>query len=69
MPWPVIISMSRTGSRLCAMTRAPSSTALRLPCRRQGAQAAKIGTSRLVKGDTSDVVIEVRDEQNQRSAQ
>jgi hypothetical protein len=28
--------------------------------------AAEIGTSRLAKGDTSDVVIEVRDEQNQR---
>ncbi|WP_262299356.1 DUF6894 family protein [Microvirga sesbaniae] len=28
--------------------------------------AAEIGTNRLAKGDTSDVVIEVRDEQNQR---
>jgi hypothetical protein len=28
--------------------------------------AAEIGTSRLAKRDTSDVVIEVRDEQNQR---
>ena len=28
--------------------------------------AAEIGTSRLAKGDISDVVIEVRDEQNQR---
>ncbi len=28
--------------------------------------AAEIGTSRLAKGDTSDVVIEVRDEQGQR---
>jgi len=28
--------------------------------------AAEIGTNRLVKGDISDVVIEVRDEQNQR---
>jgi hypothetical protein len=28
--------------------------------------AAEIGTSRLAKGDTSDVVIEVRDEQNRR---
>ena len=28
--------------------------------------AAEIGTSRLAKGDTSDAVIEVRDEQNQR---
>jgi hypothetical protein len=28
--------------------------------------AAEIGTSRLAKGDTSDVVIEVRDEQNQQ---
>ena len=28
--------------------------------------AAEIGTSRLAKGDVSDVVIEVRDEQNQR---
>ncbi len=28
--------------------------------------AAEIGTSRLAKGDTSDVVIEVRDEHNQR---
>ncbi len=28
--------------------------------------AAEIGASRLAKGDTSDVVIEVRDEQNQR---
>jgi hypothetical protein len=28
--------------------------------------AAEIGTSRLARGDTSDVVIEVRDEQNQR---
>jgi hypothetical protein len=28
--------------------------------------AAEIGTSRLAKGNTSDVVIEVRDEQNQR---
>ena len=28
--------------------------------------AAEIGTSRLAKGDTSDVVIEVRDEQDQR---
>jgi hypothetical protein len=28
--------------------------------------AAEIGTSRLASGDTSDVVIEVRDEQNQR---
>jgi hypothetical protein len=28
--------------------------------------AAEIGTSRLAKGDTSNVVIEVRDEQNQR---
>jgi hypothetical protein len=28
--------------------------------------AAEIGTSRLAKGDTTDVVIEVRDEQNQR---
>jgi hypothetical protein len=27
---------------------------------------AEIGTNRLAKGDTSDVVIEVRDEQNQR---
>jgi hypothetical protein len=34
----------------------------------QGAvrSAAEIGTGRLAKGDTSDVVIEVRDEQNQR---
>ena len=30
--------------------------------------AAEIGTSRLAKGDSSDVVIEVRDEQNQRVA-
>ena len=29
--------------------------------------AAEIGASRLAKGDTSDVVIEVRDEQNQRA--
>ena len=28
--------------------------------------AAEIGVSRLAKGDTSDVVIEVRDEQSQR---
>jgi hypothetical protein len=28
--------------------------------------AAEIGTSRLAKGDTSDVVIEVRDQQDQR---
>ena len=28
--------------------------------------AAEIGTNRLAKGDTSDVVIEVRDEQHQR---
>jgi hypothetical protein len=28
--------------------------------------AAEIGTGRLAKGDTSDVVIEVRDEQNHR---
>jgi hypothetical protein len=28
--------------------------------------AAEIGTSRLVKGDFSDVVIEVRDERDQR---
>jgi hypothetical protein len=28
--------------------------------------AAEIGTSRLTKGNTSDVVIEVRDEQNQQ---
>jgi hypothetical protein len=28
--------------------------------------AAEIGTNRLARGDTSDVVIEVRDEQNQR---
>ncbi|WP_262265824.1 DUF6894 family protein [Microvirga yunnanensis] len=28
--------------------------------------AAEIGTSRLARGDISDVVIEVRDEQNQR---
>ncbi len=28
--------------------------------------AAEIGTSRLAKGNTSDVVIEVRDEHNQR---
>ena len=28
--------------------------------------AAEIGTGRLARGDTSDVVIEVRDEQNQR---
>jgi hypothetical protein len=28
--------------------------------------AAEIGTSRLAKGDISDVVIEVRDERNQR---
>jgi hypothetical protein len=28
--------------------------------------AAEIGTNRLAKGDTSDVVIEVRDERNQR---
>ncbi|MBL0407512.1 hypothetical protein JKG68_26705 [Microvirga aerilata] len=28
--------------------------------------AAEIGTGRLAKGDTSDVVIEVRDGQNQR---
>jgi hypothetical protein len=28
--------------------------------------AAEIGTNRLAKGDTSDVVIQVRDEQNQR---
>ena len=28
--------------------------------------AAEIGTSRLAKGNTGDVVIEVRDEQNQR---
>jgi hypothetical protein len=28
--------------------------------------AAEIGTSRLARGDTSDVVIEVRDEQNQQ---
>ena len=28
--------------------------------------AAEIGTNRLAKGDTSHVVIEVRDEQNQR---
>lgn len=28
--------------------------------------AAEIGTGRLAKGDTSDVVIEVRDEQSQR---
>ncbi|MBQ0821242.1 MULTISPECIES: DUF6894 family protein [Microvirga] len=28
--------------------------------------AAEIGTNRLAKGDTSDVVIEVRDEQSQR---
>jgi hypothetical protein len=28
--------------------------------------AAEIGTSRLARGDTSDVVIEVRDEQSQR---
>lgn len=34
----------------------------------QGAarSAAEIGTDRPAKGDTSDVVIEVRDEQNQR---
>jgi hypothetical protein len=34
----------------------------------QGAarSAAEIGTSRLVKGDLSDVIVEVRDEQNQR---
>ena len=30
--------------------------------------AAEIGTSRLAKGNFSDVVIEVRDEQNQRVA-
>ena len=30
--------------------------------------AAQIGTSRLARGDFSDVVIEVRDEQNQRVA-
>ena len=30
--------------------------------------AAEIGTSRLARGDFSDVVIEVRDEQNQRVA-
>jgi hypothetical protein len=29
--------------------------------------AAEIDTSRLARGDTSDVVIEVRDEQNQRT--
>ncbi len=28
--------------------------------------AAEIGTNRLAKGDTSDVVIQVRDERNQR---
>ena len=28
--------------------------------------AAEIGTSRLARGDTSDVVIEVRDDQSQR---
>ena len=28
--------------------------------------AAEIGTNRLAKGDTSDVVIQVRDEQNQQ---
>lgn len=28
--------------------------------------ATEIGTSRLARGDTNDVVIEVRDEQNQR---
>jgi hypothetical protein len=34
----------------------------------QGAarSATEIGTSRLAKGDTSDVVIEVRDQHNQR---
>jgi hypothetical protein len=34
----------------------------------QGAarSAAEIGTSRLAKGDTSDVIIEVRDQQDQR---
>jgi len=29
--------------------------------------AAEIGTGRLAKGDTSDVVIQVRDEHNQRA--
>ena len=28
--------------------------------------AAEIGTNRLAKGDTSDVIIEIRDERNQR---
>jgi hypothetical protein len=36
-----------------------------LPCKGRLA-AAEIGTNRLAKGDTSDVVIEIRDERNQR---
>jgi len=36
------------------------------PVQAAARSAAEIGTGRLARGDTSDVVIEVRDEQNQR---
>src|SRR3954447_17421958 len=42
VPWPVTISMSRTGSRSCAMMRAPSLTAWRLPCRRRPARRLRL---------------------------
>ena len=55
--------MERTS---CVMTRAPSSTAWTLPCRRRPARRLRLEPAGWRRGDLSDIVIEIRDEHDQR---
>ena len=48
------------------MTRAPSSTAWTLRSEGRLARRLRLAQSRLARGDLSDVVIEMRDEHDQR---
>ena len=66
VPWPVTISMSRTGSRACTDDEGAEFDSFEAAVQAAARSAAEIGTSRLAKGDSSDVILVVRDEQNQR---
>jgi hypothetical protein len=58
----------QTGSRLVRDDEGAAFNSLDAAVQVAARPAAEIGTSRLANGDFSDVVIEVRDEQNQRVA-
>ena len=65
-PADMLLDGRVSGSKTEAELGRSSSTIWRLRCRGQPDPAAEIGTNRLAKGDTSDVIIEIRDERNQR---